>query len=194
MTHAGALQEWLVHALRLVVMAVLLGGAGGGAWSQPEQRPAEYQVKAAFLCKFGSFVEWPAQAFANPDSPFVLGVAATDDVAEALARTASSASVEGRRVSVRRLRPGDSLTGVHLLFIARSHEGQIAEWLAAAKTQPILTVTESARGAALGSTLNFVIVEDKVRFDVALPNEQGGLRLSSRLIAVARKVSTRGPS
>ena len=194
MTQTGALQEWLVHALRLVVMAALLGGADGHAWSQSEQRAAEYHVKAAFLCKFGSFVEWPPQAFASPDSPFVLGVAAPDDVAEQLARTAASVSVEGRRVSVRRLRPGDSLRGVHLLFIARSHEGQIAEWLAAAKTQPILTVTESARGAALGSTLNFVIVEDKVRFDVALPDEHGGLRLSSRLIAVARKVSTRGPS
>lgn len=194
MTQTGALQEWLVHALRLVVMAALLSGADGHAWSQSEQRAAEYHVKAAFLCKFGSFVEWPPQAFAGPDSPFVLGVAAPDDVAEQLARTAAGVSVEGRRVSVRRLRPGDSLRGVHLLFIARSHEGQIAEWLAAAKTQPILTVTESARGAALGSTLNFVIVEDKVRFDVALPDEHGGLRLSSRLIAVARKVSTRGPS
>ena len=76
MTHAGALQEWLGHALRLVVMTGLSGAAASSAWSQSEQRPAEYQVKAAFLCKFGSFVEWPPQAFAGPDSPFVVGVAA----------------------------------------------------------------------------------------------------------------------
>jgi len=37
--------------------------------------------------------------------------------------------------------------------------------------------------------INFVAVEDKVRFDVALPPaERGQLKISARLLAVARKV------
>jgi hypothetical protein len=37
--------------------------------------------------------------------------------------------------------------------------------------------------------INFVAVDDKVRFDVALPPaERGQLKISSRLLAVARKV------
>jgi hypothetical protein len=52
-------------------------------------------------------------------------------------------------------------------------------------------VTETEDGLARGSMINFITVEDKVRFDVALPPaERGQLRISSRLLAVARKVIT----
>jgi hypothetical protein len=58
----------------------------------------------------------------------------------------------------------------------------------------VLTVTESADTFALGSIINFVIVEDKVRFDVALHEaELCNLRVSARLLSVARKVLG-GPS
>jgi len=51
------------------------------------------------------------------------------------------------------------------------------------------TVTEAEDGEDPGSMINFVLVADKVRFDVALPPaEAGGLKISSRLLAVARKV------
>ena len=34
----------------------------------------EYQVKAAYLYNFAKFVEWPADAFASPTAPMVIGV------------------------------------------------------------------------------------------------------------------------
>jgi len=37
--------------------------------------------------------------------------------------------------------------------------------------------------------INFVVVEDTVRFDIAPPpSESGNLRISARLLGVARKV------
>ena len=52
-------------------------------------------------------------------------------------------------------------------------------------------MTESDEGLAAGSMINFVVVDDKVRFDVALARaEQAGLRISARLLSVARKVVT----
>jgi len=50
-------------------------------------------------------------------------------------------------------------------------------------------VTESDDGLGAGGTINFVVVDNKVRFDVALaPAEAVSLKISSRLLAVARKV------
>jgi hypothetical protein len=93
---------------------------------------------------------------------------------------------------VRRLRAGDPITGLHVLFIGRAEGGRLAEILAAAKGQPLLTVTESAQALELGSVINFVIVDDKVRFDVALvPADLGSLKISARLLSVARKVVSR---
>ena len=41
--------------------------------------------------------------------------------------------------------------------------------------------------------INFVLVDNKVRFDVALaPAEAAGLKISSRLLSVARRVLVPG--
>jgi len=164
------------------------------ACAQIESRAAEYHIKAAFLCKFGNYIEWPAQALGERDSPFVIGVVAGDEVAAEIARTATNVLVHGRRIVVRRMQNAEPLAGVHLLFVARSAEGQLDDWLAADRGQPTLIVTESSRGPLPGGSINFVVVDDRVRFDVALPTERAGLRISSDLLGVARTVVGRNAS
>src|SRR6267143_815646 len=97
--------------------------------------------------------------------------------------------VAERELRARKLRPGDPIAGLHVLFIGGSDTGRLAEILAAARGRALLTVTESEGGLELGSMINFVVVEDKVRFDVAPPPpESGNLKISARLLGVARKV------
>jgi hypothetical protein len=78
-----------------------------------------------------------------------------------------------------------------MLFIGQAESARLTEILAIAKGQSVLTVTESEDALSHGSMINFVSVDDKVRFDVALPQaERGALKISARLLAVARKVLT----
>ena len=159
------------------------------ALAQTEGRAAEIQIKAAFLYKFGGFVEWPPRAFARPDSPIVIGVMGAEALAEELERAVNGRTVQGRAVAVRRVRRGDPFGGLHVLFVGRGETGRLGEILEAANGQPVLTVTDSEEGLARGSMINFVTVDDKVRFDIALPQaERGHLKISSRLLAVARRV------
>lgn len=177
----------LLAALGAGFAAALAGPAA--ALAQPGLQASEYQVKAAFLCKFAGYVEWPAAERA--DGPFVIGVLGDDDVVQEVVRAAAGLTVQGRPMTVRRLARNDGPAGVHILFIARSHAARQADLLAGARGQPTLTVTEtdSAPGASI---INFVLVDDKVRFDIALPlAEQGNLKISARLLGVARKVATR---
>ena len=81
--------------------------------------------------------------------------------------------------------------GLHLLFVGQSEAGRLAEILGAAKGRPLLVVTETEDALTRGSMINFITVDDKVRFDVALPQaERGQLRISARLLGVARTVIT----
>jgi hypothetical protein len=175
---------------RLSGLALLLALQGLPAPRAQPVSATEYQVKAAYLLKFGSYVEWPPQAFEQRDSPFVIGVLAADAVAEEVERAAVAAVVEGRPVQVRRLDHSDAGTaGAHVLFIDRSRGGQLADTLALARGRPLLTVTESEQALAAGGMINFVIVENKVRFDIALaPAEASQLKISARLLSVARRV------
>jgi hypothetical protein len=146
-------------------------------------------VKAAFLYRFASYVEWPPQVLPRAESPLVIGVIGADALGDELAQVVADRTVAGRPVTVRKLRRGEALTGVHVLFIGRSDAHRSADVLAAAKGKAVLTVTESEDAFALGSVINFVLLDDKVRFDVALrPAEMENLKISARLLSVARKV------
>jgi hypothetical protein len=172
-----------------IALAWLLMAASFLAAAQTESRTAEVRIKAAFLYKFAEFVQWPPAAFVDPSTPFVIGIVGADDVASELERVVSDRTVQGRALSVRRLRRGDAFGGIHVLFIGQTESARLGEILAGAKGQAILTVTESDNGLGAGSMINFVPVEDKIRFDIAVPPaERGQLRISARLLAVARKV------
>ena len=179
-------------SLRLGALVVSLAAmALVPALAQVDRAAAETQIKAAFLYKFSGFVEWPPKAFARPDSPFTIGVIGADELATDLEQIVKGRTVLERAVVVRRMRRGESVAGIQMLFIGQAEGTRLAEILAIAKGQSVLTVTESENALSHGSMINFVFVDDKVRFDVALPQaERGALKISARLLAVARKVLT----
>lgn len=169
-------------------------GCLASATAKPEVQASEHRVKAAFVYKFGGYVEWPDDAFATPTSPLVIGVVGADALADALERMSAGRLVGGRPVQVRKLEHGAPLFGLHVVFFGRTDSGRLAEALDASRGQAALTVTESEDGLRLGSMINFVVVADKVRFDVALPRAQAErLRISSRLLSVARSVVEDAP-
>jgi len=176
----------------LLMLLALVGASSAEAQSLAASKVTEQQVKAAYLSKFGSYVEWPAQAFASPESPLRVGVISDDALADDLAQILVGRTIGGRKVQVQKLRPGDPVAGLNVLFIGRSSNKRLADILTTTKGTPILTVTESAEGLALGSTINFVIIDGKVRFEVAPKTaDLGNLNISARLLAAAHKVAPR---
>lgn len=153
----------------------------------------EARVKAAFLLKFPAYVDWPASAFAGPGSPITFAVAGADAVADALDELAKGRTVGGRPVAVVRLKQGDSLAGVNVLFIGDAEVTRVNQLALGARPRAVLTVTESDGALARGSIINFVISDRRVRFEISLnAAEKSGLKLSSRLLAVARHVYSGG--
>jgi len=195
LTEVKKFRSLAARVLTILLLAIPVGvGCLGAPAAGQEMQAAEYRVKAAFVYKFGDFVDWPQAAFNAADSPFVIGVVSADPVADELARITVGRSVGGRPVQVRKLRHGDPVSGLQVIFIGRGNRDQLAATLAASKGQPALTVSESDTGLKSGSMINFVVVSDKVRFDVALaPAEAAHLKISSRLLAVARTVVAATP-
>ena len=174
---------------RLLLLAALMAAGAAGTACAADDDSVEYQVKAAFVCKFGNYVDWPREALGGPGEPFRIGVLAGETVLEEFRRTAAASSVAGRPVEVRRIARGDPLDGLHTLFVARAMAAQAPALMAAVQGRPVLTVTELEGG---GGMINFVVVEDKVRFDILLPPAlHSGLKISVRLLGVARRVEGR---
>jgi hypothetical protein len=149
---------------------------------------SESSVKAAFLYKFANYIEWPSSAFAAPASPLVIGVMGADEIAADLEHLVPGRSVNGHPVTVRRVREGEPLRGIHVLFIGKE-QGALAQLLRSAQQQSVLTVTDTDRGLETGSAINFVPAGERIAFEVSLDAaEKTGHRISSRMLSVARRV------
>jgi hypothetical protein len=187
-----------VRDLRLffhrAVIALWLGAAGldmaaPAAAAGAGMVASEERVEAAYLHKFLNYAEWPPAAFPQADTPYVIGIAGDDTVADELARIAAGRSVNNRGVIVKRLLPGDVVNGLHMLYVGRGERAHLAQWLRLAKGRPILTVSAADGALEQGSIINFRVVDDRVRFEVSIDAaEQGGIHLNSRLFSVATNV------
>ena len=170
-----------------VALALMVGSAC--AHADGDAATAEYRIKAAFLFKFLGFVDWPPAAFDRTDAPFVIGVLGAATLGHELEQIASGRQVNGHPVRVRLLGRGDPATGLQVLFVGRGEAPRLNTVEAATDSLAVLVVSESDGALALGSAINFVVVDDKVRFDVALHSiNRAGLKISARLLAVARVV------
>lgn len=153
--------------------------------STPQRESA---VKAAFLYKFGSFVDWPTGTFARPDSPFVIGVMGDDAVAVDLEQLVAGRTLEGKPVVARRV-SDPATSDFHVLFLGKQRgDARVREALAQVKG-PVLVVTDLENGLRAGSVINFSADEGRVRFSISLAAaEARSLKLSARLLAVAQAV------
>lgn len=168
----------LFRSLARVLLACGLAAAGAPALAQSAQ---EHEVKAAFLFRFLSFMEWPQAS----QAPIIVGFVGADDVAAELERVVPGRSAQGRPVSVRRLKPGESAAGVHVVMVGATESERIAPLA----RQGAFVVAESNGALDRGAVINFVTEEGRVRFEVSLPAaERARVRISSRMLAVARDV------
>src|SRR2546428_8370638 len=89
----GSAARWLRACAFSIVVAA---GFAGPRLAQADAQADEYRVKAAFLYKFGSYIEWPSRSFARTDSPVAIGVIGANALAHELAQNVARRRRNGR--------------------------------------------------------------------------------------------------
>ena len=148
----------------------------------------EREVKAVFLLNFVQFVEWPAAAFASPESPIVIGVLGDDPFGRLLDEVVIGEIVRGRRITVARFRSVEEIKTCHVLFVSPSEAPMYEQILTALRMQPTLTVGETARFTARGM-IRFLTEGSRILLEVNVEAaKSAGLIISSNLLRAARIV------
>ena len=187
---AARRRRWAAAGLLAVTLVVV----ADRCVADDEGRPLQAQVKAAYLYKFAGYVEWPLSAFADAAAPFTIGVVGAGDIADELNKLKSGRAVNEHPVEVRILKPGDPTRGVQLVFVGSADAAQLRRVLENYKTLPTLTISDIPGAVDAGCVINFVMVDNRIRFEISLGNaERQGLKVSSRLLAVAQRVEAGRP-
>lgn len=166
----------------LLVLAMLL--QSGMAWSATST--PEYQLKAVFLFNFTQFVEWPPQAFAEANSPLVIGVLGNDPFGSYLDETVRGETVNGRPLTVQRYNSAEEIKNCHVLFISRSEAARLPQILTGLKGKSILTVSDADSFNREGGIIRLATIANKIRLRIALETAKAAnLTISSKLLRPA---------
>jgi len=171
------------------MVVLILPSVGFDAQAQDSSGSSEYLIKAGFIYNFANLVQWPSNAFAQPDSPIVIGILGEDPFGTILDRVLQGKKVNGRSFVVKRLKSPADLKECHILFVSSSEMTRLAEAIHLVKGMPILTIGEIPGFAKRGGIINLVLEDNKVRFEVNVEAaKEADLNISSRLLALARIV------
>jgi hypothetical protein len=170
-----------------VFLAVLV--LGTPVLRAQQSKAPEYKVKATYLYNFGRFVEWRPSLAASQGDSFSICVIGQDPFGTALDGILADEIIGGKAVVAKRIaKPQDALN-CRVLYISSSEDSRLKEVLGALDKAGVLTVSDIPQFLQRGGMIQFVMVGNKIRFEVNLTSAQdAGLTLSSDLLKVAEAV------
>lgn len=136
-------------------------------------------AQSVFIYNFTRLIEWPAD---YKTGDFVIGVIGSAEVFNELKNYTSSKMVGAQPIKVIRLNAVAEITKCHILFVSYGKTKELPEILAKLGGGSTLLVTENRAAIDKGASINFVIIEDKLKFELKVSNATSvGLKVHSNL-------------
>lgn len=155
-----------------------------------DYQAGEYELKAAFLCNFTKFVEWPSSTDSDSRAPLQLCILGRDPFGSALQQVIADRPPNARPLLIRHLRGSEDLRSCHVLFISSSEWTSAPRIFKALEGAGVLTVGDTNHFAEKGGVIELFLVNKQVRLVInSAAASRGGLRISSKLLALAQIVS-----
>ena len=142
----------------------------------------DYDYEAVYTYNFTKYVNWPIEKGNN----IVIGVVGGNNALNSFRRMAKSKSTSNRQFIVKPLVSSEQVATCNIVFIAKSHEEEFRNVIKEAYNKPILLITEESQYAKRGSSINFVTIAGKLRFEINQSYlQKTGLRVSNSLMQLA---------
>lgn len=173
---------WKLTAVFCALLGLLLGTTAARG-----QSVSEYDVEAAYLYNFGKFVQWPAAA--QNASTFQICILGENPFDGTLDSLIAKDTIGGKPIVKRLIGRASEAAGCNVVYIGDSEAPDIRRVLAALSRQPELLVSNIPGFISDGGTVQFLLENHRVRFEINLDAaSQSGLVLSSELLKVAVNV------
>jgi hypothetical protein len=142
----------------------------------------EADLKAVFIYNFTQYIEWDSSGITNE---FVIGIIGNSEVSPALIEIAKTNKIRSRAIKVIKYDKPENIGRCQILFITNESTFSLQSILRNTE-KGTLTISETTGYANMGSAINFVIRNDKLRFEANLKSlDMAGLKASSQLLKLA---------
>jgi hypothetical protein len=125
-----------------------------------------YAVHARFVYHFVKYLNWPQPSKGNAKEPFILGVWGNKPMLTELTQACAGKKIEDRPLEVRSVNQIAEAEKCELVFLAEKEHDQLESLAKAVYNEPVVIVSEYPGSIAQGADINFVIREDRLRFEL----------------------------
>lgn len=161
------------HIFLLAVTFLLLGGNSITAQENAGNR--EYGLKADFIYRFVDYVYWKDY---SKSQIFKIAVLEESPITDALLNT-----TKNKKIEIKVYKNLNELRFCNILFVPYNCTIPIETILAKFSGKPVLIVTEQNGYGKKGAHMNFVLVDNKLKFEVNLKAiNKAGIGVSSFLL------------
>lgn len=171
-----------MKAKALVKLLLILFLIGSSRVPKPETTE-EYDIKAAFVYKFTNYIDWGVHLSGDE---FIIGVMGQSPIKSSLAEIARTKTIKNKKISIHQFYNPEEIRHCQILFISQKITYPLYEILLNVPDKGTLLITEQAGYASQGAGINFVMADNKLKFEAnpgAINAE--GLTASSQLLKLA---------
>jgi hypothetical protein len=155
------------------ILTILLGGHS--IWAQENAGGKEYALKAAFLYRFIDYVNWKDY---SKNQTFKIAILEESQITSSLLDIPKN-----KKIDIKEYKNLNDVGFCNILFVPYNCSIPIETILSKFSGKPVLIVTERNGYGKKGAHMNFIIVDNKLKFEVNLKAiNKAGIGISSFLL------------
>lgn len=153
--------------------------------SQGKEQQQAADVKAVFMYNFTHYIEWDSTVASRH---FVIGILGSSPIRKSLLEIAENNLALNRQIEIVTYNSPEEIGECQMLFIPEASKYPLSSILSNTDNNT-LTVSEHPGYASRGTNFNFIIVKNKIKFEVNLKAlAQKNIKVSSQLLKLAKIV------
>ena len=168
------------HTLILFLAGIILNTAP--SFAQEKQADAqEYVLKAAFIYRFTDYVAWEE----NSASIFSIAILGDSEITPWLLELTKGKSIKNKRIYIKQFNNLNDIpvNAYQIIFVSKNYADGIESVVSKVAGSPVLVIAEQKGAAEKGATINFLISNNKLKFEVNMKAaNKPGLKIGSQLL------------
>ncbi len=142
-------------------------------------------AQAMFIYNFSRLIEWPSN---YKSGPFVIGVLGASTTLTELQNYTTNKTVGSQQIMIKKFESAAEIGVCHILFVPFAKTKMLPEIIQALGSKSTLIISEKSGAIDLGSSINFIVVADKLKFEIKPSNASAkSINMSSKLSEMAYK-------
>ena len=153
----------------------------------PKPDELNYKMHAMFIYHFTKYINWPESEL---NTEFIIGVIGVTPLKDELQHIIKTKNINNKKVELIQLNENsEELKKCQIIFISEKESKSISKIYSATEKNPVLIITEKTGMLSKGASINFLVINEKLRFEISKSNVTShNLKVSNELLKLASDV------